>query len=84
MPQAAQGLKTRDVMKRLDVTHVTLLNFRKGSRRRRPLPVTRLRYGRAYRVTYYESDILEWLHAYRPDLVKRWETLAKLSWRLAH
>ena len=66
----------RQVVKALDITDRTIANWRRGTDTREPLPVLHTRprglSGRSP-VFIYEWRLRDYLRAYRPDLLERWE-----------
>lgn len=58
-----------EVTRSLGVTLMAVHQWRQGSTRRPPLPVSVARVGRAKRVTIYRADLGEWLSRWRPDLL---------------
>jgi len=63
---------TNDIARRLNVTMLTILNWRRGSTERRPLPVIYTRRGKSRRIKFLQDDLCEFLGAYRPDLLAAW------------
>lgn len=68
-------LTSRQVANRLNITQMTLLNWRRGSSLREGLVVRSDRpLGRARpRVRIEEAELVGWLTKHRPDLVRRWQ-----------
>lgn len=64
----------REVVRKLDITAMTLDAWRRGSRRRPPLPVRMQPYGGHRRITIEASDLVAWLKQNRSDLVQKWQT----------
>jgi len=61
----------------LDVTLMTLANWRRGSPRIAPLPVSKREVGAAHRVEVRAADLREWLKFNRPDLVQPFERMCR-------
>lgn len=67
-----ETVDTREVTGRLNVTHLTVLAWRRGSRERAPLPVIYRRQGKSRRIKFAEADLRAYLMTYRPDLYGIW------------
>jgi hypothetical protein len=68
-----------ELVKRLDVTLVTVNNWRQGSTVRRPLPVEILTQGKRRCVRISRHHLKQWLAMYRPDLLARLEQVEGAS-----
>lgn len=68
------SVTVRDLVRRLNVTHATIYNWRDGTHRRSPLPVQVRARGGANRVWFNEKELVAWLRQYRPDLVNQWQS----------
>jgi hypothetical protein len=63
---------TRDIMRELNVTQLTVLEWRRGTNQRRPLPVNYSTLGKSRRIEIVETDLRAYLAQYRPDLLAIW------------
>lgn len=66
-------LTIKEIVNRLGIAYDTFYGWRRGSRRRRPLPVHRERKGRGVAVHVLEDDLIAFLAMYRPDLLTLWQ-----------
>lgn len=64
-----QTITLAELAKRLNVTAVTISQWRKGSTLRRPLRVNYATRGAAKSVTIEMTELHRWLTSYRPDLI---------------
>jgi hypothetical protein len=64
---------TAQICKRLDVTTLTVNNWRKGTPHREPLKFSKDQKGR---ILITQPDLFKWLRDYRPDLLELWQGLA--------
>lgn len=65
-------LSTKDIVSRLDITPLTVVNWRKGTPRRKPLPSRVVGARMIRRVVFDEYAVTRWLAKYRPDLLDKW------------
>ena len=65
-------LYTADIVRRLGVTTETVNQWRTGSRQREPLPCTQEAWRSGHRVSFEETDVIQFLRKYRPDLLDVW------------
>ena len=66
-------LYTADIVERLGVTTETVNQWRVGSRQRDPLPCNFETLGAGHRVIFEETDLIQFLQKYRPDLLAIWQ-----------
>lgn len=64
---------TADIVQRLGVTTLAITKWRKGSGSRDPLPARVSQVKNHNEVLFRETELLEWLRVYRPDLKERWQ-----------
>lgn len=65
-------LTMREISERMGVSMQSLHTWRRGSPLRDPLPAVSEIRGAGVAVTIRESDLIEYLERYRPDLLDRW------------
>lgn len=61
-----------DIHRRLDVSLKTIHEWRQPSRQREALPYRRIQRGAGSLVEIDETEFVDWLGKYRPDLLPRW------------
>lgn len=73
-PSWSRVVPVAEICKRLDLTQMTVVTWRRGSPVRRPLPSYEepIGSGERHKVVIYERDLLDFLEEYRPDLLERW------------
>jgi len=68
----------REVSRRLNISILAINGWRRGSARRRPLPVAYGRAGNAKRIWIMEAELSAWLKTFRPDLWNVWQYQQKI------
>ena len=64
-----QTLTSAEIARSLNVTLMTINNWRKGSPERPPLPYSMYRVGKARRILVHACDLTRWLANNRSDLL---------------
>lgn len=62
----------RDASKRLDVTNMTLHNWRRGSATMPPLLAYHVPGGRGHTVLLDEAEFVAWMKRHRPEHAEKW------------
>jgi hypothetical protein len=72
--RTGRTVTTRDISRTLNVTLLTVLEWRRGTNQRRPLPVNYSTLGKSRRIEFVEADLRAYLAEYRPDLLDIWRS----------